>query len=190
MTRKRRSPEEAKAAVLMAATELALDEGPGSIKIARVARAAGMTHPTVLHHFGSAEGLLTALHSHMARQVREDFLSVLKGLSAPEDRLRHIDQTLSQLSDPRRGRLLAYLVASGVDPFPPASEGGLSKIFAALELGSDPQQAQNVLLLALLSMYGEGLFGDALRQRLGIEQGAAHRDQFRRWMLRLLAERR
>ena len=123
----------------------------------------------------------------MARQVREDFLQVLNGLTAPEDRLRHIDQTLAQLSDPNRGRLLAYLVASGVEPFPPASEEGLPKVFAALNLSTDSQQASNILLLALFSMYGEAFFGENLRQRLGIEHGTEQRDQFRRWMLQLLA---
>src|ERR1700761_1952547 len=59
----RRSPEEARARILDAAEGImAKGGGPASLRLQDVARLAGISHPTILHHFGSREGLVRALN--------------------------------------------------------------------------------------------------------------------------------
>ena len=76
--RRRRDPEAARAEILAAAEQLVFEQGPQGLKIKAVAQAVGMTHPTILHHFGSASGLLQALQQHFSRQIRESFMTTLQ----------------------------------------------------------------------------------------------------------------
>ena len=67
MPRKRRSAEEARREILEAAHALLLGEGPDALKIAKIAKRARISHPLILHHFGSTEGLVQALQEKVAR---------------------------------------------------------------------------------------------------------------------------
>lgn len=188
MTRKRRTPEEAKAEILEAAERVVLEDGPSALKIQRVAKMVGVSHPAVLHHFGSAQQLLLALQKKMARSVREDFLLLIDAQNHPHDRLRLIDEALKTLSAPKNGRILAFLLSSGIDPFPPEEEKGLAQISTQLGVNTGYQidELNNVLLLAMLSMYADGMMGGLLRARLFPSQQEP--ESFRRWMLRLVGQ--
>ena len=56
---------------------------------------------------------------------------------SPEQRLEIIDQVLERLSQPKIGQMLAYLLASGVDPFPASEEKGLEQVFSFLSKDSE-----------------------------------------------------
>src|SRR5580700_10941169 len=79
LPRKRRTGEEARTAILDAAERLLVVAGPAGIRLQEVARDVGVSHPTVLHHFGSREGLIEAvvvraldsLHAVLVAAVRE-----------------------------------------------------------------------------------------------------------------------
>ncbi|MBW8708481.1 MAG: helix-turn-helix transcriptional regulator, partial [Alphaproteobacteria bacterium] len=60
--RVRRRPEDAKALILDAAEASMKAGGPAALRLQDVARAAGVSHPTILHHFGSRQGLVRALN--------------------------------------------------------------------------------------------------------------------------------
>ena len=185
MARRRREPDEAKAEILAAAESIVFESGPKALKIKAVAHAAGMTHPTVLHHFGSASGLIAALQRHFSRQIRVAFLDAIEGEKIdPEQWL----VLFKKLSDPKLGRMLCYLVAEGIDPFPPAEEGGLGQIVLRLP-GDDVSHKQNLVLTVLYSMYGEAIFGSLLRERMGVEHTEQSQTNYQRWLLRRLAGR-
>jgi TetR/AcrR family transcriptional regulator, repressor for neighboring sulfatase len=185
MKRKRRTPQQAKIEILQAAEKLVLENGPNFLTLKRVAAEMKLSHPAILHHFGSAEQLMIALQQKMSRSIREDFINVLSANQNPDDRLKLIDQFLQKLSNPRNGRMMAFLIASGVDPFPSPDEKGLDLIFANLHKDRDynPEELKNTLHLILLSMYAEGMMGNLLRKRLGTDQTPT---QFRHWLLRLV----
>jgi AcrR family transcriptional regulator len=61
--RKRRTAEEARSAILDAAERALVAGGPAGIRLQEVAADVGVSHPTVLHHFGSREGLIEAVQS-------------------------------------------------------------------------------------------------------------------------------
>ncbi|MBM75607.1 MAG: hypothetical protein CMK59_09415 [Proteobacteria bacterium] len=187
MKRKRRSPEEAKAEILSVAEQLILEDGPNALTLKKIAKTMKLSHPAILHHFGSAEQLMTALQQKMSRSIREDFIDVLSTAQNPTDRLRFIDQVLAKLSDPRNGRTLAFLLASGVDPFPNDEEKGLEHVLSNLNQNQqyNTQELQNTILLAVLCMYAEGMMGELIRKRLGHNLNSV---QFRHWMLELLGK--
>lgn len=167
MPRRRRSRAEARLEILDAAERLLLEEGPSAVTLKRVAAEVGISHPGVLHHFRSADLLHRALHERASLRIREGLLSVL-GSTQAEDRQQAMLEAMAALADPRKGRLLAWLVASGVDPFPEADEQGLGQVAAALlRPGGDLQQVQDKILLVVLAMVGESLVGPEVRRRLG-----------------------
>ena len=81
MPRIRRKPEEARTTILDAAEKLLLEEGLSGLKLAKVAQVVGISHPGVLHHFGSADGLLEAVHQRISLSLRQ---SILETIANPE----------------------------------------------------------------------------------------------------------
>ena len=59
--RQRRTPEEARRLILEAAQALIVTTGPEGLRLQDIAAAAGISHPLILHHFGSREGLVRAM---------------------------------------------------------------------------------------------------------------------------------
>jgi len=184
MPRKRRSPEQAKSEILEAARLLLLEEGPDALKLARIAKKAQRSHPLVLHHFGSIDQLIQSLQDRIARDIRNQLLESLQKASVEEG----IAQVLHSLSSPEHARLMAWLIARGYSPFPPAEEKGLQQIQQELHrrTGRNSTELGNNILLVLFAMYGEGLFGNDLRERLGMENSEQSKKEFRVWLLSLL----
>lgn len=117
--RRRRTVDEARGEILAAATAILREEGPAGIRLKDVARRAGLSHPTVLHHFGSREGLLDAV---VARSLDSVHLGLQQGLkTAPGERnvRRLLDFVSSQLEESGRTLLQLSLAGhgAGVDGF-------------------------------------------------------------------------
>ena len=93
---------------------------------------------------------------------------------------------LYQMADPQKGKLLAWVLAQGRDPFPPEEERGLSVIVSQLTKRSEDRSDLNhKLMLVVLAMYGDAMMGDKLRARLGIDD-ASDGAKFRFWLLNTL----
>ena len=112
-----------------------LSEGPSALTLKRVAASLNVSHPAILHHFGSADQLMLSLQQKLSRQVRQDFLELVTKNPDPQSRLQSIDTVLAKLSEPRNGRIIVFLLSTGVDPFPPMEEKGLEQIFQHLQQG-------------------------------------------------------
>jgi AcrR family transcriptional regulator len=92
--RLRRTPAEARAAILHSAEILLMNGGPATLRLQQVARHAGISHPTLLHHFGNREGLIKALNEKTAVELVtyvEAFADELG--SARPNLIRHIFET-------------------------------------------------------------------------------------------------
>ena len=190
MKRRRRSAEAAKAEILEIAEGLLVRSGPDAVRLESIAKEMGVSHPTILHHFGSIEGVLLALQQKVSRGIREDLLGLLKPSDSPESRLAAVSKALAEISKPEKGRLLAWLVASGRDPYPPVEEQGMAKVARSLGAGGEDSELMNRILLALLAMIGESMVGDQVRARLGSESVVPDRDAFRMWLMKVLANPR
>ena len=198
MARRRRTAEQAKEEILDAAQQLLLAEGPDGLRLESIAHRTGMTHPNILHHFGSMENLREALHQQVSRQLREDMLGVLSAPTGEELNLTTgIEKVFEGISNPEKGRLLAWAVSTGRDPWPDRGEFGMAQIAERVReaLGIDPDQqdaVNTIVFMGFMCMVGEAVAGDAARARFGSDAALPKRDEFRAWLVmslgRLLRE--
>src|SRR5258707_8723895 len=72
--RRRRSAAETRLAILEAAERRLLDKGPDAIRLQEIAADAGISHPAILHHFGSREGLVEAMILRGIARLQAQFL--------------------------------------------------------------------------------------------------------------------
>jgi AcrR family transcriptional regulator len=70
------------------AADLLAERGPGGFSLREVARRAGVSHAAPAHHFGSIEGLLTAVAIEGFEHLRAAFVEAAELASDPIDRLR------------------------------------------------------------------------------------------------------
>ncbi len=110
--RVRRTPEEAKRLILETARALVARTGPQGLRLQDIAAEAGISHPLILHHFGSRAGLVRALTQEAAAELRD---RLLQSMTQPE---YSIGAQLDQVFDAFRGGLaqrLAWLLVEGPD---------------------------------------------------------------------------
>jgi AcrR family transcriptional regulator len=200
--RVRRTPEEARALILKAARKRLQGAGPEGLQVKEVAAVAGVAHSTVLHHFGSAEGLRNALIEGMGHTLLEDILKVIKerGTEVTGDNsvLLSVFETLS---DAGHARLLAWMMLKG--DAPSTADIRMQKLFHQLieEIAgvamhdSDDQSeaawrkarrgARFTTMLAATAAVGDGVSGKFLAAQIGLTESEANVD-FRLWLAELL----
>ena len=83
--RVRRRPEDARALILDAAEKSMAAHGPAGIRLQDVAKAAGVSHPTILHHFGSREGLVRALNLRTLEDLTRTVVERMAGARSGDD---------------------------------------------------------------------------------------------------------
>jgi AcrR family transcriptional regulator len=81
-TRQRRTPEEARGAILAAAEEIVRREGVGRLTIDAVAAQAGLSKGGTLHHFPSKDALIAGMVEHKAADLRETIAQHEKTMGA------------------------------------------------------------------------------------------------------------
>jgi len=193
MARIRRKPEEARNTILDASENLLLEQGLAGLKLAKVAQVVGISHPGVLHHFGSAEGLLEAVHQRISLKLRSDIITSLEDPEATtiDERLSKL---LAELSEPRTGQLIACLVAAGLDPFPAAADGSVKHVIELVQEGvSNPEMSYEEIAftvqLTMLSMLGDAILGQSVRSRMGVSDPKQVGTNFQERIQGLIAEK-
>jgi len=116
--RRRRTAEEARSAILDAAEKRLVEGGPGAIRLQEVASDVGVSHPTVLHHFGSREGLIEAVVGRALDSLRAVLVEAVRS-SSPADDPRQVEAMLDRVFDALEsghGRAFLWLALSGYAP--------------------------------------------------------------------------
>ncbi|NWG53427.1 MAG: TetR family transcriptional regulator [Hydrogenophilaceae bacterium] len=169
----RRAAEASRENILNAAEALLVDQGPLALKLAEVAAAARVANATVLHHFGSIDGLHVALMERMIDQLVANVLAAV----AAHDKAEPPEAALQALFDAfeTRGaaRLAAWLELTGEWRRLTHVKDAVHKIVAQrAERGdvSEALAADMVLIRAALAM-GVGLFGRSLAELIGLPPG-------------------
>src|SRR5690606_8080594 len=103
--RVRRTAEEARRLILDAAEERLARQGPEGLRLQDIARDVGISHPAILHHFESREGLVRALIARANTQLRDSLLGALGDDAASQDAADHIGHVFTALSDRGTARL-------------------------------------------------------------------------------------
>jgi AcrR family transcriptional regulator len=114
--RKRRSSDEARAAILDAAEAQLREVGPSGIRLQDVAKVVGVSHPTVLHHFGSREGLIEALVARSLDTMQAGLFDAVVQQPGHEGIAQLLDQVAAQMKDAGRARTFLWLVLAGYGP--------------------------------------------------------------------------
>ncbi len=165
----RRSPEAARQNILEAAERLLLDRGPQALKLVDVARGAGVSHATVLHHFGSFDGVQTALMAQMIRQLVVQILSAARPAD-PAVQLESVGQVLfDAFESPGGARLAAWLELTGETRRLTMVREAVEEVISGpmAQKGIAPETATNLILVAVSLAMGVGLIGRSLAQLVG-----------------------
>jgi AcrR family transcriptional regulator len=175
--RRRRQPEAARDNILAAAEALLIEAGPQSLKLADVARAAGVSNATVLHHFGSIAEAQTALMERMVRQLVFEILTIAqRDGAAAQSATEEIAALFDAFEAKGSARLAAWLELTGEARRMTFVQTAAREVVEARagQFSSIPDDLREDLMLACITMaLGVGLFGPTLSELLGKPAGRA-----------------
>lgn len=177
--RLRRTSEEARAGALVSARKLLLASGPDAITLQSVAADVGMSHTNLIHHFGSAAGLQTALMREMVSELTNTIEQAVIRLRAGEGSMRDfVDIVFDVFDSGGAAQLAAWIVMSGEsERLAPVGEVVRSYV-QNVERGVDNEGGQlheritSATLLVTLAAFGDALIGENLRGMVGREPRA------------------
>lgn len=189
--RKRRTPEEARRLILDVAEASIASHGPAGIRLQDVARAAGVSHPTILHHFGSRAGLIKAINQRTVDDLKAVLLGVFEAAQSPTEdiigpafaayRNGLAQRTIWALRAPaRRG-------AKSVPVFEEIVEALHARRLSAAPRGVtvDKAHTRAIVHLTTIAAFGDAIIGAQLRQCSAADESAARR-RFEKWFATLL----
>jgi AcrR family transcriptional regulator len=189
--RVRRRPEDAKALILDAAEACMKAGGPAGLRLQDVARAAGVSHPTILHHFGSREGLVRALNLRSLATLTASMLDRMAQAQSGEESVR---RTFAVYRDGLAQRMI-WLLQSSEPPPTAVSLNMFEDIVQALHqvrlrfakpgAALDIEDTRSLIHLTTIAAFGDAVLGARLRQSSGAKERAL-RERFEKWFSALL----
>ena len=175
--RRRNSPEESRDAALEAARALLIEDGPQAVTLKAVAARIGRTHATLLHHFGSAEGLQKALIERMARAITGTIRdTVLRSRAQDRGPREVVDLTFDAFGRGGAGALASWMILSGnedaLDPILTAIHDLVDELAADEHAHGQRPIHEDTLQLVLLAL-GDALLGAPMARALGLRRDSA-----------------
>jgi TetR/AcrR family transcriptional regulator, repressor for neighboring sulfatase len=191
--RLRRTPEEARRLILDTAQTLIASIGPEGLRLQDIAAAAGISHPLILHHFGSREGLVRALTREAVDELRAKLLSAM-GSSEYS-----VEQQLDRVFNAFRDGLAQRLVwLATIDPSG-GTEGTrlvirdiADKLHQRRIAASPPgatvtrEDTDALIHLVATAAFGDALFGAQLHRSAGLPATSETDRGFRLWLAALI----
>lgn len=165
--RVRRSPEDARSLILDAAEKSLEGQSPAALRLQDVAKAAGVSHPTILHHFGNREGLIRALNMRAMEELKAGLIASMHG-----DDKDGVARSFAAFRNGGAARLVWLLQA---DALPPPGQFSMTRdLTEALHAvrvrlakpGHEPDIAdtRHVVQLIAVAAFGDALLGPRLRE--------------------------
>lgn len=185
----------AREAILDAAERRLVESGPAGIRLQEVAADVGVSHPTVLHHFGSREALVKAVIERSFAALHAELVAAIQASSGGEAQLAALLEAVSRtLSERGHGRVLMWLALEG------HRAGGADVRLSAVVDASHALRLQkrgegrapsredtaHVVVLAALALSAFAVLGPTLLEEAGLPHDAAAGTRFRAWLARLL----
>lgn len=190
----RRTPEEARALILDAAEACMAKAGPAGLRLQEVADVAGVSHPTILHHFESREGLIRAVHLKSLGQLREVLTAAMTGADAS---VHPVAATFAAFREGLAQRLL-WILQSGPPPAGsslPIFDEMIDHLHAIrLKLAKpgetiDREDTRAIVHLTVVTAFGDAVIGQRLRRAPTPEADAEGAARFADWFVQLLDEK-
>jgi AcrR family transcriptional regulator len=171
----RRSPEASRENILIAAERLLVRQGPQSLRLADVAKEAGVANATVLHHFGTIDGVQAALMEKMIAEL----VSGLMAMDVPDDpraaRAAAIQNLFDAFETKGAARLAAWLELTDESRRLRTVREAVQTVIR-LKIGAeeaDEARLEDAILVSVILAIGVGLFGPTLSELLGKPRGRA-----------------
>lgn len=197
--RRRRTAEEARREILDAAEARFLAEGPGALRLQEIAAEVGVSHPTILHHFGNREGLVRAVAARSLEALQADLVAALGERDVAKIDLPALMQRVfSTLGDPRLARMLAWLALSTEGRSMAAEAGPFLRVLSVMVhtrrvaswQGPGPappfEDSRFVMMLAATTLIGDALVGQAIRASGGFGDDPDSGRRFHEWLAEML----
>jgi TetR/AcrR family transcriptional regulator, repressor for neighboring sulfatase len=192
-TPRRRDVAQTRAAILDAAERRLIAGGPDAIRLEKIAADVGVSHPAILHHFKSREGLVEAMVLNGLARFQAQ---VLEGWpSAKEPDIEGTFQRFYEIAS-RRGvaRMLAGLILMGRDSDalrpdvlrPAAERLHAGRVRRAQLDGTPMPELEDSMFIAtflMIIVLGDSLFGTSTRRALGLHSKDSTQ-RFRRWLVK------
>lgn len=180
--RRRRSAEESRSIILEVAARRLREHGLEGLNITGVAEEAGLSHATLIHHFGSSGGMRDALADKMTLALIRDLVAALDAHVSPDKLIKNVFDALAAGG---HAKLIAW---RAVEESGEHSEvGAVTELFGRLlqtarqvmDVDTDAEIRQMIYLVAIAAI-GHGLAGGVLASLLGMPEEEIA--EFPNWM--------
>ena len=168
------------------------ESGPAGLRLEAVAKAAGVSHPTILHHFGSREGLIQALNLKTIEHLKSVLLKVMS--AAPSTSEDAIASTFAAYRDGLAQRMV-WLMQSR-QPMSAAGLPAFDELVEALHAlrlriaGPNPKfdlaDTRAIVHLTTVAAFGDAILGRRLRRAPDDASEIRLREKFEQWFGELL----
>lgn len=194
--RRRRDAVAVRTAILDAAERRLVVAGPAGIRLQEVAADVGVSHPNVLHHFGSRQGLVAAVIHRALEAMHQQLVEALAASTGAPDQLASIFENVSDvLAKQGHGRVILWLALEGVHHDSPTFGNVVDAAHALRRqrVGDKRrvpprEDTAFVVMLATLVLTGSSVLLPTLQKNVGIATDPATGKRFRAWLANLLVE--
>ncbi|MCP3983738.1 MAG: TetR/AcrR family transcriptional regulator [bacterium] len=200
--RGRRAAGEVRQLILATARERLAKGGPEAIRLEEIARDVGISRPSILHHFGSRDGLTQALAQDAQDRLNAD---VLAALSVPADESTIgplVRRVFEALGDSGHARLLAWRGLAMGEPRPEDTEQQMLRSltdaiharrveYARIHQQLVPTREESAFLVRLLgaALVGDSIVGPVFELRAELDGQPDSHERFRSWLSALITNR-
>jgi AcrR family transcriptional regulator len=194
--RLRRSPEEARQLILDTARVLIARDGPEGLRLQDIAAEAGISHPLILHHFGSRAGLVRALARRATAELRDRLVAATSAADYS------FEEQIDRVFDALRGglaQILAWLAATepdGGESGDAMTMRGIIDMMHARRAANAPpgttvprEDTEWAVFLITFAAFGDAIYGAPLRRSAGLSNSEESDHRFRAWLAALLRGR-
>jgi TetR/AcrR family transcriptional regulator, repressor for neighboring sulfatase len=191
--RQRRTPEEARRLILETAQALIASTGPEGLRLQDIAAAAGISHPLILHHFGSREGLVRALTRQAVAELRDKLVTAIESSEYSVE--RQLDRVFDAFRDGLAQRLawLATVDTGGGTEGTQMIMRDIADRLHARRIATAPPGAlisrgdtDALIHLVATAAFGDALYGMQLHRSAGLPATSETAHSFRLWLAALI----
>jgi AcrR family transcriptional regulator len=181
--------------ILLAAQLRLARLGADGLRLQDIARDVGVSHPTILHHFGSRDGLIVAMVKHIGEEfVSEIIRRIPLGPAPVPNEVSKVGLVFEILADKGFGGLIGWAYKQRPADIAPITENLFKMAIDSMVQyktqvdGAVPDedwqcQLAYAIRMALMAAAGEVLLGKSLSYSLGNSDG------FRMWVSDVIARR-
>ena len=198
-THRRLPAEEARLRILDTAERRLSEVGPEGLRLQELAKELGISHPAILHHFGSKEELVQAVVARSVAALHEELIQTFArtmGDARAVPAAEVLSRVAETLADRGQARLMAWLILSGREPPELASQVRLRKVvegahaFRRARAKREIEFADTAFFVELcaFALLGDAVFGERMRRLEGLAGGTNASREFRRRLGALLEE--